>query len=512
MTLIFSGHSFKYETEAVVKLFFPAEHFQFIFLSKNADERKNALMNIKTSDYIFLRQKSGKKNTHFFIECFLQQILYRKTSNIAGSQKSKNQLPPDENLCELSICRLLFLSLRQITGIFPKWGMMTGIRPVKLVHHLLQNGYEKENIFQNLSQKYLTTPEKLELAYQTALIQKPLLTPPPRSFSLYVSIPWCPTRCQYCSFVSHSVESMQTRKLIPAYLEKLKEEIAVTADIASTLNLSLDTIYFGGGTPTILSAEQLADLMETIQRCFHIHAVQEYTVEAGRADTITLEKLQAIYENGGKRISINPQTFSDEILRQIGRNHTVRQVMDAFDLARSVGFECINMDFIAGLPGDSLENFMQTIQKACDLKPENITVHTLSLKRSSALYQQQHSQIFHSDVDKMITFSQTRLSQNGYQPYYLYRQKNMAGNLENVGWSFPKSESLYNVFIMEEIQTILAVGAAASTKLVRTETPERPQCIRRIFNFKYPYEYLERFEELLQRKHEVIRFYKEEIL
>lgn len=487
MTVLLSGCTCKYEIEAIVKLFFPAELFDFRL------EETDAL-----GDVCVLRKKLCRHSAYYFAYVRI------------GSRSRRMALKADKGLADgftekftvRTLCRLLFLCLRELTGISPAWGTLTGIRPVKRINRLLDTGKSIEAIADELEKTFLVTREKTQLAYRTAVTQRPLLTIPARSFSLYVSIPFCPTRCSYCSFVSQSVES--AKKRIPEYIERLIEEIKITAALADRLSLSLDTVYFGGGTPTSLEAGELERIMQAVSREFNLSSLREYNVEAGRADTITAEKLAVIKENGATRISINPQTMNDAVLRAVGRNHTAMQVRKAFQTARRLGFLNINMDLIAGLPEDTPEGFARTLDEVLAMKPESITVHTLSLKRSSSLFTQSQD-VLKNPAPEMVSLAGRLLPENGWNPYYLYRQKNTLGNLENVGYARAGFESLYNIFIMEEIQTILAVGAAGSTKLVRPETKD----IRRIFNYKFPYEYIGRFDELMQKKQEVIDFYKE---
>ena len=265
----------------------------------------------------------------------------------------------------------------------------------------------------------------------------------------------------------------------------------------------LDTVYFGGGTPTTLEAHQLERLMKTIAASFDMSHLREYTVEAGRPDTITKEKLETIKRNGCSRVSINPQTLSDSVLKKIGRNHTTEQFYKAYELARETGFDCINTDIIAGLPSDDAESFSFTVDKLIEMGAENITVHTLSIKRAARLNRDREEGLLENPADQMVQYATKRLLESGYVPYYLYRQKNMLENLENIGWSKPGRESLYNVYIMEEVQTILAVGAGGSTKLVDLDGKR----LERVFNYKFPLEYNKHFDLMLQKKNEVEDFY-----
>lgn len=286
------------------------------------------------------------------------------------------------------------------------------------------------------------------------------------------------------------------------YVDRLIEEMRQTADAAKDLNLRLDTIYFGGGTPTTLSVEQLKRLFAALDMFDRSH-VREFTVEAGRPDTITREKLIAIKESGADRISVNPQTMRDSVLEAIGRRHTTAQTVEAYQLAREVGFGCINMDLIAGLPTDDVDGFKYSLDRVIALDPENVTVHSLSLKRAATLFHEQDRKTQSGAAD-MIDYTHQQLQAAGYLPYYLYRQKNTADNQENTGYAKSGTESLYNMYIMEELQTILAVGAGASTKLVDVDKGR----IRRLCNHKFPYEYLDRFDDIDIKSQQIIGFFE----
>ena len=399
---------------------------------------------------------------------------------------------------------MLYLLMQKLKGVTPAWGLLTGIRPVKKVNELLDRGLDKTEIFSALKEKYFVSDEKLELAYSTAVTQADALAAlDKRSYSLYVSVPFCPSRCSYCSFVSHSIESAGAKKLLPDYVKKLCEEIAQTAEIAQELGLRLDTIYIGGGTPTALSAEQLEAVMSAVKKNFDISKIREYTVEAGRSDTITEKKLEIIRDFGATRISVNPQTMNNAVLEAIGRRHSAEDVVSAFSKARRLGFGNINMDVIAGLPTDTPESFSKTIETLCGLDPESITIHTLTVKRSSKLFSEEERRV-DGRVSEMVLTGQTVLHEKGYLPYYLYRQKNTVDNLENVGFAKAGYECLYNIYIMEEAQTILAVGAGGSTKLVNTGTGK----IERLFNYKFPYEYISRYDKMITKKDRIAEFFR----
>ena len=406
---------------------------------------------------------------------------------------------------EFALASLTYDLLRSWTGIRPPWGKMTGVRPVRLVHDKRAAGWTEEEIDDFFLKRFDCSPEKYGMAKAIADLQEPILKvgSAPKTYSLYIGIPFCPTRCSYCSFVSRTVGDKATRALVQPYVDKLCRELTAIRETADRCGLRIRTFYIGGGTPTALSAAQLEQLMSHIARTFDLAALDEYTVEAGRPDCTDAEKLRIIKQYGATRISINPQTFSDEVLRNIGRRHTAQDIIDCFAAARAAGHTNINMDLIAGLPGDTVEGFTASLRQAIALDPENITVHTLTLKRASNLVVE-HRAAAYDDVSAMLE-SCRELADAGYRPYYMYRQKGTLQNLENIGWAKSGCECLYNIYIMEEIHTILSAGAGGSTKLVIPG--QRRGKIERIFNFKYPTEYIDRFEEILARKQGVEAFY-----
>lgn len=486
MRLVIEGHDFAYEMENLCRLFYPLEKIE------TSSEPGGEALEARTG---VSRGPEGLKLS-VSLRC-------------AGrEQNSAETLPADAPRSELErrMAVALWKMLSRETGVRPAWGILTGVRPIKLfgsrAGELGDAGAEKW-----FREKLLVSPEKAALARATWENQKGLIALSRQdAFSLYLSVPFCPTRCAYCSFVSSSVE--KAARLVPEYVELLCDEIRRTGELARSLHLSLQTVYIGGGTPTVLTAEQLTEVIGAVRSSFDLSACREFTAEAGRPDTVTPEKLGALLRGGVTRISINPQTLSDEVLREIGRRHTSEQTLSAFRLAREMGFSNINMDLIAGLPKDTPEGFRRTLEGVCALSPECVTVHTLALKRSARLNQE--LQEAHGAAPKanfageMIALADESLPAAGYRPYYLYRQSRMAGNLENTGWAKPGFEGIYNVLIMEECQTILACGAGAVTKL-RDLSSDR---IERIFNFKYPYEYIGRYEEMMNRKDRVKSFYE----
>lgn len=403
---------------------------------------------------------------------------------------------------ELTMGQLLYRLLSRACRRELPWGILTGVRPIKLFSRLANDdGVEHaENYFRR--SLYVSEP-KIALSRTVCENQRAIIErSDARSFSLYVSIPFCPTRCSYCSFVSQSIE--KAKGLIESYLPLLLRELRHTAEIAQRLNLRLLSVYIGGGTPTTLSAEQLDLLLCEIDGNFDLSECTEFTVEAGRPDTVTKEKLLALKRHGVTRISINPQTFSDAVLERIGRRHTVRQTLDAYRLARELGFDNINMDLIAGLTGDTPDSFRHTIDTVRVLDPESVTVHTLAVKRSARL-SAADALAEYSSTAEMLDYAERELTAGSWLPYYLYRQSNMLSNLENTGWAKPGCFSPYNIYIMEETHSILACGAGAVTKLRDCSS----NMLERIFNFKYPYEYINRFDEMIARKERVESFYGE---
>ena len=375
----------------------------------------------------------------------------------------------------------------------PEWGAMTGIRPAKVAAKLFEQGKSELQVDEILRDTYFVMPRRRGLAIKAAyegMRVKKLLSP--RDISIYIGIPFCASRCKYCSFVSHSIEN--ARDLIEPYIDALICEMKTISSVVRMRNLRVKTVYFGGGTPTALSTPQLERIMRALREYFDLSEVFEYTVEAGRPDTCDAEKIAMIAREGATRISVNPQTMDDRILQLMGRRHTAEDIVRMARDIRNLSDMTINMDVIAGLPSDSFDGFKKTIDKVIELNPDNITVHTLAIKKGSTLSTNKMQLPCVSEVERMVDFAYDSVTQNAYQPYYLYRQKYMSGNLENVGYARAGFESAYNVLIMEELHSIISLGAGGVTKLVANEKNE----IQRVFNPKYPYEYNrahERFED-----------------
>lgn len=481
MVLEVLGNAYQYELEKLVRLFFPNEKIQVVFEKSVSAMGENVCTAEITGD------------------------MARVSLQVDGQEYCKEiKLYTDDP--ELQLATLCFHGLQTLTGYTPKWGLLTGIRPSKLLL-ALQEEMGKDAAHRYFTDRFFVSEEKTALTESVAAREEAIIASSrPESCSLYVSIPFCPTRCSYCSFVSHAMTGDTAKKLVPDYVRLLQQEILETGAYARELNLRLESVYFGGGTPTTLSAEDLGLLLAAIRQAFDTSTVREYTVEAGRPDTITREKLDVLKLGGVTRISINPQTFNDAVLREIGRKHTSLLTEEKFFEARAAGFENINMDFIAGLPTDTVASFKTSINKALSFTPESITVHTLALKRASNLGTQntQIERAAGKAADEMLHYAYNRVTAAGYDPYYMYRQSKTLGNLENTGYAKPGYECLYNIFMMEECHTVFAVGAGAVTKLKAPHGKE----IERIFNYKYPYEYISGFSELQKRKSAILPFYE----
>ncbi len=479
------NNGFNYELEKICRIFLPFEKIIFTSEEKESD--------------IYAITKLEKKQK----ETYLSAKLCMMGQTVSHKAKIDNSQEDYQRECEILLATQLFLCFADVTGYMSEWGILTGVRPAKLYSSICAK-IGKEGADREFAEKFLVSEEKIGLCSQTHKIEADVIKrSSPDAFSLYISVPFCPTRCSYCSFVSHSVDKAQ--RLIPIYVEKLIDEIRHTSEIAKRNRLKLKTIYIGGGTPTTLDQNDITSVMKAVSDSFDLTEVSEYTVEAGRPDTINEEKLRAILQGGATRISINPQTMSDEVLKIIGRQHTAQQTVDAYLLARKVGFKNINMDLIAGLPGDTFDSFCNTVEKIIKLSPENVTVHTLSFKRAANLSENGAGEYNSgNETAKMVKYARARLTENEILPYYMYRQSKTVGNLENVGYAKQGYEGLYNVYIMDETHTILACGASGVTKLRQP----RGEYIERVFNFKYPYEYINNFEEIIGRKEKINAFYE----
>ena len=384
----------------------------------------------------------------------------------------------------------------------PAWGALSGVRPTKIsTKHLLEGGTPR-SAQKLLEDVYFVTPERSRLALDCSLSTvKAASLLDKTDVSLYIGIPFCPTRCSYCSFVSRTIG--KRTELLEPYLQALKQELRHTGKLMANSGFHVRTIYIGGGTPTTLSAAQLADLMDAVKESFDLSRCIEFTVEGGRPDTLDLEKLRTIRQCGADRMSINPQTMEDAVLRACARPHTADDVRKAYHQAVEAGFEAINMDLIAGLPGDSFEGFRRSLDTVAALEPANITVHTLALKKGADLFENREGLLHAQEVTRMVDYANETLRRLGYKPYYLYRQKYMSGSFENVGWSREGTDCLYNIYMMEEVHTILSLGGGGMNKVNFSDGS-----LQRFHNPKFPEQYIQQLDSVLAQKEELFRLMK----
>ena len=391
----------------------------------------------------------------------------------------------------------VYLAAVQLLPTQPAWGALAGVRPTKITtKHLLEGG-TPQSADKLLKDVYFVTPERRKLAVQCSQSTvKAARLLEPQDISLYVGIPFCPTRCTYCSFVSRTVG--KKTELLEPYLNALLKEIEVTGALLAKSGRRVRTIYIGGGTPSTLSTPQLGRLMDAIAAAFDLSNCLEFTVEGGRPDTLDEEKLRAIRVHGSNRMSINPQTMEDSVLRACGRPHKAGDIVRAYHQAVAAGFDAINMDLIAGLPEDTVEGFCRSLDAVAALNPSNITVHTLALKKGADLFEKRGSLPTAEEVTEMVAYANKTLSALGYKPYYLYRQKYMSGSFENVGWSRDGMDCLYNIYMMEEVHTILSLGGGGMNKV---NLPDGH--LQRFHNPKFPEQYIEHLPRVLEQKKEL---------
>ena len=401
----------------------------------------------------------------------------------------------DHSATKNVVKKMFYLMLAERTGREMPWGSLTGIRPTKIALTRLEEGWKEEDIRSFMKETYLASDEKIDLSIEIAAREKKLLEPLDyeRGYSLYVGIPFCPTTCLYCSFTSYPIEKWRGRTGL--YLEALFKELEYTA--GKMKGRPLDTVYIGGGTPTSLPAEDIDAILSRLEQLFDLSRVLEFTVEAGRPDSITQDKLRVLRNHGITRISINPQTMNQKTLDIIGRHHTVEMVKERFYMAREMGFDNINMDLIMGLPEENLEDVRHTLAKVKALGPDSLTI-----KRAARLnmFREEYGGLKIQNTPEMIELSAACAREMGMEPYYLYRQKNMAGNFENVGYSLPGKACIYNILIMEEMQTIAACGAGTTTKVVFPSENRRERCE----NVKEVEQYISRIDEMIGRKERIL--------
>lgn len=478
MIIIQKGYECKYEIETFANIFFKKKEDVLIYTYfKYELKRVNVYTEIIYNDETFFEDyyydfdinlKKERLIKKVFVESCVKSFIY-------AAQKIKRRNLP--------------------------WGTMTGIRPVKnLIEIKEDNCFSEEEACEFLKEIYGVSEKKTKLLFEVYKNEKEIIEKTKKnSVSIYIGIPFCPTRCKYCSFVSTDIKN--SGKYIPEFIEKLIKEIEKTKKIINNLGLYAENIYIGGGTPTTLSASELEKIFISLKNNFDFSKIKEFTVEAGRPDTITSEKLKLMRNFGVNRISINPQTMNNKTLELIGRNHTVEDFLKSFNMARKEGFKNINTDLIAGLPGETTEMFKKSIEEIIKIDPEDVTVHSMCIKRSSSLKSENFILTNDKIMNEMTDYAYERMEETKRYPYYMYRQKNMSGNLENTAYAKKDCMSIYNINIMAETQTIIALGGGGSTKVVLGDK------IERIFNFKDPADYISRFNEILKKKDKVTELY-----
>lgn len=500
ITVQLNKANFEYDIHSLVKAFYP-QH-DVLVKAAEREEFPKSLFHLT----VIYREKELfpelKRESVFFSFCGSKTLEGETEVDFSDRKETKNRLK--QKLYEL---------LSEFSGQTLPWGTLTGIRPTKIPMAMLEEGKTDEEIRAYMRGTYFATEEKIELSLAVAKRELELLKKIDyeNGYSLYIGIPFCPSTCLYCSFTSYPLGKWASR--MDEYLDALEKEIDFTAEVCGEKHLN--TIYIGGGTPTTLTPEQLDRLITKLETAFDLHGkgkehLLEFTVEAGRPDSITREKLQVLREHGISRISINPQTMKEDTLRLIGRQHTVEQTRESFLLARELGFDNINMDLIVGLPEEGVEDVRNTMEALEELAPDNITVHSLAVKRAARLRMQKedYAHLHMENTWETIAVTADYCHRMGLEPYYLYRQKNMAGNFENVGYAAPGKAGIYNILIMEEKQTIIALGAGATTKFVMPGAlgdcaegyPTGGDRIERVENVKDVTNYLNRIDEMIERK------------
>ena len=466
ISLLLEDMTFEQDIRELLMAFYPEEKY------------------IYTDEDVFLSLLLSKDNTDYHIKIKSEDNVLEFSSPLRDTKfDTKNDLK-----------RNIYIYLLKLGNKELPWGTLTGIRPTKIVMEMLENDMSLEDIKKHLKDVYLVSDKRIKLCTDTAKNEFNILKKIDykNGYSLYIGIPFCPTRCLYCSFTSYSIA--QWKKDTDTYVEALCKELLAVSKMYE--GKKLQTIYMGGGTPTSLEGYQLSKILNVVKKNFDLSNLLELTVEAGRPDSITKEKLEALKDVGVDRISINPQTMQQKTLDLIGRHHSIEDIYESYKLARDVGFENINMDFIIGLNGETLEDVIDSFTKVKSFAPESVTIHSLALKRAARLNTENKREIMDNDlILSMINTATDACADLGLEPYYLYRQKNMAGNLENIGFSEPGKECLYNILIMEEKQTIIACGAGTSSKIVFGDGR-----IERIENVKDPKLYIERLDEMIMRK------------
>ena len=462
---------------------------------------------------IYIKEDKFRYDIHSLYKAFYPDEEVRVIVGEQGTdpEKEKDVSPSDEisfidvDKDKNDLKKSIYQDLSRKTGKLLPWGDLTGIRPTRIAMNLLEEGMSDDQIFSYMKETYLVSDDKINLSIDIAKREKEILRDIDykNGYSLYIGIPFCPTTCLYCSFTSYPIGAFSG--IVDDYLECVKKEIDYVAETFA--DKTLDTVYVGGGTPTTLEPDQIRDLISYLRKKVDLSRVKEFTVESGRPDSFTREKLKAMKEMGVTRISVNPQTMSDETLRLIGRRHTVAQLVDAFNMARQEGFDNINMDIILGLPGEDAQDVRHTISEIKKLSPNDHTVHSLAIKRGSRLFEVIRERELKGELktsmtgsmnntEEMMEIARSGAKEMGLLPYYLYRQKNISGNFENTGYAEPGKAGIYNILINEEVQSIVALGAGTVTKRVYGEGGR----IERCDNVKDVKLYMDSIDEMIGRK------------
>lgn len=465
-----------------------------LFFDKNYSEFVNLEETVKSDEFVSIEISEKTNSFYLIIEARVNEyVIVKEEFKFIDSE---DRIVAKRNL-KRSMKRNIYKALQKKYSSKSKWGILVGIRPVKLYHELYQNCLSEEEIKNTLLEEYLMAEEKADLIISIGQRESKYIYPlDGKNISIYLCIPFCPTRCLYCSFPSNDMK--QKGKLMNKYLDSLMDEIKAVMPKVIEKGLNVENLYIGGGTPTSLTREQFGKIFDLLKKYIDLNKLKEFTVEAGRPDTIDKEKLLVLKNYGVNRICINPQTMKDETLIKIGRNHNSNDIIESYKLIQSVGFQRVNCDLILGLIDEQLSDVKNTLEIITSMKPENITVHTLAVKRSSRLNEKitDYNLSEGEDVENMMEYSKEYLLENGYFPYYLYRQKNMLGNLENIGFCKDGFESTYNIQIMEEMQTIIGFGAGATSKIISKDRDR----FDNIPNIKGLEEYIERVQDNIDKK------------
>ena len=484
MKLLLLGHDDRYAVEQLQLALFPLEPMEPMTAEFDGDGAVSSLL-----------REDGLLSA-------------RTTIRLGGAERTAEVAMPAEDetvsLRRQILQQSYFKAALPFLKKAPAWGALSGVRPTKLTTRCLMAGFSDEETLRHMEKTYFVTPQRAQLALDCSKATVAAAAKlEPGDISLYVGIPFCPTRCAYCSFVSKTIG--KNTDLMEPYLEALFKELRRTGELMATSGRTVRTIYIGGGTPTTLTAVQMQQLLQCIRESFDLSRCIEFTVEGGRPDTLDQEKLNVIAQCGVDRMSINPQSMVDSVLEASRRPHTAADVEESYRQAVNAGFDAINMDLIAGLPGDDFDGFKHSLDTVISLSPANITVHTLAIKKGADLYEQRDGLSPDAEVSRMVDYAEDTLRNAGYVPYYLYRQKYMSGSFENVGWCRPGSDCLYNIYMMEELHTIISVGGGGMNKV---NLPDGT--LKRFHNPKFPQQYIEMIDDVLRQKEELFALMRQQ--